>query len=243
MGSTRLPGKVMRDLAGYPVLSWVVRAARAAVGIDEVWVATSTVAADDEIVLWCASNSVRCHRGSENDVLERYAGAIKASSADIVVRITADCPFLDPSIIGTVLRLRATSGADYASNVDPPTWPDGLDCEVITAAALLIAMKDARLPSEREHVTPYVRNHSDKFSACNLVAPLPGLAEERWTLDNADDYALLSAVARELADDRPPSFLEVLKVLDAKPRLRELNRHITRNEGYAMSLAADGKVS
>ena len=181
MRSTRLPGKVMRDLGGYPALYWVVRAARAAVGVNETWVATSAAAADDEIAAWSASNGVPVHRGPEDDVLERYAGAIAASGADVAVRITADCPFLDPVVVGMVVRLRADAGADYASNVDPPSWPDGLDCEVVTAEALLAAAREAKLQSDREHVTPFVRNNRQRFAARNLAAPLPGLAEERWT--------------------------------------------------------------
>ena len=146
MGSTRLPGKVLADLAGKPVLAWVVRAARAALGVDEVWVATSTAAADDAVAAWCKANGVSVHRGSENDVLDRYAGAAKASGAAVVVRLTADCPLLDPAVIAQTVRLRAMTGADYASNVDPPTWPDGLDCEVLTAKALFAAAAEATRP-------------------------------------------------------------------------------------------------
>src|SRR5262249_37470872 len=158
-----------------------VRAAREAFGVDDVWVATSTASADDAIVRWCKDNGVSVHRGSEQDVLERYAGAIKASGADVVVRLTADCPFLDPAVIAQVVRLRKMCGVDYASNSDPATWPDGLDCEVITASALLAAAAEATRASDREHVTPFVRNNRTRFSAEALVAPLPGLARERWT--------------------------------------------------------------
>jgi glutamate-1-semialdehyde 2,1-aminomutase/spore coat polysaccharide biosynthesis protein SpsF len=239
MGSARLPGKVMLELGGHPALLWVLRAAHAMVGVDETWVATSTAAADDAIAAWCARKAISVYRGPEGDVLERYAGTIKASRADVAVRITADCPFLDPAVAGMVLRLRAITGTEYACNFDPPSWPDGIDCEVVTAKALLTAAREARLPSEREHVTPFVRNNKNRFPTSNLVAPLPGLEAERWTLDNPEDYALLSAVARALPADRPPSFLEVLAVLDAEPALRQLNRHIARNEGYAKSLAAE----
>src|SRR5262252_6865844 len=99
MASTRLPNKVMRDLGDRPVLAWVVNAARAALGVDEVWVATSTAAADDAIVAWCEENNVAVHRGSEVDVLDRYVGAAKASDATVIVRLTADCPLLDPAVI------------------------------------------------------------------------------------------------------------------------------------------------
>src|SRR5689334_15377539 len=198
MGSARLPGKVLADLAGKPVLAWVVRAAHAALGVDDVWVATSTAAADEAIAAWCKDNKVAVHRGSENDVLDRYAGAAKASGAQIVVRLTADCPLLDPAVIAQTIRLRSMTDVDYASNVDPPTWPDGLDCEVLTVKALLAAAAEATRASDREHVTPFVRNNRDRFTAETLVAPLPGLTAERWTLDAPEDLALLSALAKQL---------------------------------------------
>ncbi|MGC2823610.1 MAG: aminotransferase class III-fold pyridoxal phosphate-dependent enzyme [Pseudolabrys sp.] len=239
MGSTRLPGKVLADLAGKPVLAWVVRAASAAIGVDDTIVATSTVAADDAVAAWCQANSIPVYRGSENDVLDRFVGAAKLSGADIVVRITADCPLLDPAVIAQTIRLRSMTGAAYASNVDPPTWPDGLDCEVIISEALFAAGAEAIRQSDREHVTPFVRNNRERFTAETLVAPLPGLAAERWTLDTPEDLTLLSALTARLPPDRPPSYLEVLAVLDREPRLRDLNRKETRNAGFAASLAAE----
>ena len=241
MGSTRLPGKVFSNLSGRPALAWVVRAAQAAVGVDEIWVATSSNAADDAVAQWCKTNAIPVHRGSERDVLDRYAGAIHASAAEVVVRLTADCPLLDPSVIAQTIRLRAVTGVDYASNVDPPTWPDGLDCEAVTAMALLAAAKEATRDSDREHVTPFIRNNRARFSSETLIAPLPGLAAERWTLDTPNDRAFLAALTERLPPDRAPSYLEVLAVLDREPELRDLNRQETRNAGLAVSLAA-GKI-
>ena len=239
MGASRLPGKVLRDLVGRPPLAWVVRALRAAVGIDDVWIATSMAQADAAVAGWCNENGVACHRGSEQDVLDRYASATRASGADIVVRITADCPFLDPAVVGATVRLRTAAGVDYASNIDPPTWPDGLDCEVMTARALLAAAAEASRPSDREHVTPFIRNNRARFSAETLVAPLPGLADERWTLDTPADLEFLAAVGKRLPTDRVPSYLDVLAVLDCEPALRKINAREVRNVGYAKSLAAE----
>ena len=157
-------------------------------------------------------------------------------------RLTADCPLLDPAVIAQTIRLRSMTGADYASNIDPPTWPDGLDCEVVTAKALLTAAAEARRPSDREHVTPYVRNNRDRFTAETLVAPLPGLAAERWTLDTPEDLSLLSALAMRLPTDRPPSYLEVLAVLDQEPQLRDLNGKNTRNTGLGARIKA-GRIA
>jgi len=239
MSSSRLPGKVMADLAGRPVLGWVVRAARATLGVDEVWVATSTTGSDDAIVAWCSASSVPVYRGSESDVLDRYVGAVRASSAGIIVRITADCPFLDPAVVAQTIRLRAMTGAAYASNVDPPTWPDGLDCEVVTAEALLQAATETKRSSDREHVTPFVRRNYVRFPAETLIAPLPGLAGENWTLDTPKDMKFLSAVAEKLPRDIAPSYLDVLGVLDRDPQLMELNPRVTRNAGFAASIVAE----
>lgn len=233
MGSTRLPGKVLMDLGGRPALAWTVRAARAAAGVDAVWVATSTAATDDPVVRWCTENEVPVHRGSEHDVLDRYVGAMSASGAEIVIRLTADCPLLDPVVIAQTVRLRAMTGAAYASNVDPPTWPDGLDCEVMTGDALATAAREATRPRDREHVTPFIRNNRMRFPVETLISPLPDLARERWTLDTADDLAFLRAVATRLPDDRAPSHLDVLAVLDREPKLRDLNRREARNAGFA----------
>ena len=239
MSSARLPGKVLEDLAGLPVIAWVVRAARASVGVDEVVVATSTEASDDAVAAWCEKNGVAVHRGSERDVLDRFKGAILVHKADVIVRMTADCPFLDPAVVGQTIRLRSENGADYACNTDPPTWPDGLDCEVVTADALLLAAAEAGRPSDREHVTPFVRNNRMRFSAETLVSPLPRLEAERWTLDTPDDLKFLREVATHLPRDRAPSHLEVLAVLDKEPELRNINRVNSRNAGFDAALIAD----
>jgi len=237
MGSTRLPGKVLEKLNGLETLGWTVRAARATLGIDQVWIATSDNAGDGAVALWAEQNNVPMHRGSEHDVLDRYAGAVRASGAEVIVRLTADCPLLDPEVIAQVVELRAVTGVDYASNIDPPTWPDGLDCEVVTALVLLTASREAVRPFDREHVTPFIRNNRSRFSTRNLEAPLPGLAKERWTLDTKADLEFLVSTAKHLPRNRPPTYLEVLAVLDREPQLREINRGLLRNAGHADSVS------
>jgi glutamate-1-semialdehyde 2,1-aminomutase/spore coat polysaccharide biosynthesis protein SpsF len=239
MGASRLPGKVLRKLGDDVVLAWVTHAARSTCGIDEVLIATSRGAPDDAVAQWASDNKVSVYRGSEDNVLERYAGAAKASGADVVVRLTADCPFLDPQVIGQTVRLRAVTAAAYASNVDPPTWPDGLDCEVFTIAALNAAAAEATRQSDREHVTPFIRNNRARFPAESLIAPLPGLSGERWTLDTPADLDFLSAVAERLDCGKPPSFLDVLAVLDREPKLRAINAAERRNAGFAKTVAAE----
>src|SRR5258705_2831659 len=150
IGSTRLPGKVLTDLGGLPVLTWCVRAARAAPGVDEVWIATSTLPADDVIVKWCEDHDVDCWRGSETDVLGRFVGCANASAADVILRLTGDCPFLDPQVIGAMVRLQKNTGAAYCSNVSPRTYHHGLDVEAMTWIALSLADQEAIRPIDRE---------------------------------------------------------------------------------------------
>src|SRR5882762_3160543 len=151
MGSTRLPGKVMMPLDTFPVLAWCVRAARAAPGIDEVWVATSTLPADDAITSWCRDHDIDFWRGSETDVLGRfYDCTMPLAGEDIILRLTGDCPFLDPQVIGSIVRLIKQKGADYCSNVSPRTYPDGLDVEAFTMNTLAFADREATRPIDRD---------------------------------------------------------------------------------------------
>ena len=230
MGSTRLPGKVLKPLAGQPVLRWSTAAAVAAPGVDEVWVATSTLPADDAIVEWCQRSGIKCFRGSETDVLSRFAGAARAAEADVAVRITGDCPFVDPFVIGQVVALRKALKVSIACNIDPPTWPDGLDCEAIDALSLLTAESVAIRPSDRDTVTQYLYRTRGSFSVANLSCPIPDLHKERWVLDTEADYELCQKIAEEVGP--LPTYLDILAFLDKNPELREINAHHPRNERF-----------
>ncbi len=239
MGSSRLPGKMLADLGGKPVLAWVVDAAKAIQGIDKVVVATSESESDRAIGAWCETNSVVCHRGPEDDVLTRFAIAAAAENAGLIMRLTGDCPLLDPHVCAQVLMHLKRTGADYASNLDPPTWPDGLDCEAFTRHALDKVAANAVQQSEREHVTPYIRSHRHIFDVETVTCPLPGLHSERWTLDDESDLEFLTAVVERLPERRPPAFTEVLEILDREPGIRALNGGQRRNDGYKHSVATD----
>ncbi len=239
MGSTRLPGKVLKELAGSTVLQWVVDAGEGARGVDEVWIATSTLPQDDVIVTWCNDNHIPCFRGSETDVLSRVTEAAKAAQADVVIRVTCDCPFLDSRVIGEIVALREATGADYASNIDPPTWPDGLDCEVMTFKALQIANEMATRPSDRNTVTQYIVRNRSVFKTASLACPIPGLHKERWVLDTEADYEFCQKIAENCMDT---SYLGILKYLNEHPDLRKLNEHHPRNERFFDELVADEPV-
>lgn len=224
MSSTRLPGKVMKPLGEQPVIAWCVRAAQAIPGADETVVATSVDASDDIIADWCAGQQVTCIRGSLSDVLARYALAARQVKADVVMRLTADCPLLDPEVCGEVLRLLQVSGSDYASNIESPRcWPQGLDCEAFTAAALLRAEAEASSPYDHEHVTPYLRNNPQRFKLASLPCPVPGLGLERWTLDTPHDYDFLIKVTQHFHAARPPRYTEILDILKDIPEPHNRN--------------------
>lgn len=224
------------DLSGPCSLERAARAAAAARGVDRVAIATSVAAADDAIADWCVRRGIACHRGPEDDVLARYVIAARAEKADIVLRITADCPLLDPEVVASVLLLLRLSKADYAANTDPPSWPDGLDCEAMRAEVLYEADREADRPSDREHVTPFIRHNRDRFKVENLIGPWTGLADERWTLDTPADLAFLRAVTAHLPADRPAVLVEVLDVLERHPELRAINAGQVHNEGLAISI-------
>lgn len=239
MGSTRLPGKVMRELAGRPVIGHIADIGRKVPGVDEVVIATSTLPQDDIIEKWCLDNGVSCFRGSETDVLSRFAGAARAADADVAVRVTCDCPFLDPQVIGEVVALRAATDFAYASNIDPPEWPDGLDCEAIHFAALDYADKNATRPSDRDTVTQFIGRNRNLFTSAFLPCPLPGMHNERWVLDTQDDWDFCEALVN--AGIMPgTSYLSILDFLNKNPDLRKINKFSERNERFFETLATEG---
>lgn len=237
MSSRRLPGKVLTPLAGHPVLGLVVGRLRRAGRVDEVVVATSTDPSDDPVAEWCEENNTRCHRGSLEDVLDRFLGAARASGATHVVRITADCPLIDPVLIDQVIAQALMEDLDYCGLAGE--FPDGLDCEIMTRSALERAAAEAMLPSEREHVTPYLKR-PDVSLRRGEVRPFAGLGHHRWTLDRPEDLrfletvlALSSSAALTITTD------ELMAILGAEPSLMALNSDIVRNEGYLRSLEQD----
>lgn len=237
MGSSRLPGKVLMDLGGIPVLRWIWEAADSAKLVDDIVIATTTDPRDDAIEAICKENGIECYRGSEDDVLTRFVGAAIKAQATVAVRVTCDCPFIDPTIIDQVIALRETTGADYASNIDPPTWPDGMDCEAITVDALALTKHRATSKIDRECVTTYIQRNKDKYKCVNLTCPLPDMYKERWVLDTEADYKLCKAIADGC--DTGTSWLQIKKFLDANPEVRQLNTHHPRNERFYVAIAEE----
>lgn len=240
LGSTRLPAKTLVDLHGKTLLQRVIDRAAAIPKVQRVVVAT-TVLAEDDLVAACAERcGADAYRGSVDDVLDRFLQAARGVGASVIVRVTADDPFKDPVVSGRVLEefLRRAPDVDYVSNTLEPTWPEGLDIEVFSRDALERAGKEATLKSEREHVTPYIYNHPDRFRIVQ-VKHTEDLSSLRWTLDYAEDLAFARAVYERL--DRGPIFgMEaILSLLHAEPRLADMNRGFLRNAGYLRSLEED----
>jgi spore coat polysaccharide biosynthesis protein SpsF len=220
-GSSRLPGKVLEDLGGRPVLEWVVRAARAASQVDTVVVATSTLPADDAVADLAGSLGVAVVRGSEDDVLSRFVAALDAYPADAVVRLTADCPLLDPTLIDAVAGAWAAAPVhDYVSTVLVRCLPRGLDVELVTAGALR-AVDRIAVGHDRVHVTSLLYAEPTAYRLLG-VCVTPPANDLRVTLDTREDLALLRALVAELPD-APPSWREVVSILRSRPDLVAVN--------------------
>jgi spore coat polysaccharide biosynthesis protein SpsF len=225
MGSSRLPGKVLTDIGGRTMLERVVsRAARAKL-LDAVVVATTTDARDDAVVHECERLGFPTFRGSEDDVLDRYYGAARAFGAETVVRITSDCPLIDPDLVDRVVRELASQQADYASNTLVLSYPRGLDAEAFKMTALTTAWENATASYERVHVTPFLYRRPERFKLVN-VACSEDVSSLRWTVDTPDDLALVRGIFQRAEPTREPSWEDVLAIVRREPALREINGHI-----------------
>lgn len=232
MGSTRLPEKVMRPIAGVPMIELLLRRLARSRRIDKIVLATSIDPRNDRLAAHVRGMGHEVYRGSEADVLDRYLQAVSPQRPEAVVRITGDCPLVDPALVDEVIAAFEASGADYASNVAPPTFPDGLDVEVFSFRALQRAAQEARQPHEREHVTPYLRE-SGRFRTHNHIGTSDWSAE-RWTVDEPADFEVVEAVVRHFAPSTDFSWHDVLKLRLNCPALFAPNRSIDRNEGAVM---------
>lgn len=237
MSSSRLPGKVLLDISGQPMLLHVIHRAKQAKSVDLVAVITSTHADDDAIEMLCKENNIPCFRGSLDDVLDRYYQAAIHFQADIIVRLTADCPLLDPLIVEKVVRTFHESSLDYVSNTLESTYPDGLDTEVFRFETLEKAWKEARLKSEREHVTAYIYNHPELFRL-GSVKQEQDLSSLRWTVDTFRDLEFVRIIYNFFKDVEFGMY-EILKLMKEHPEVTKLNSGQQRNEGYQKSLQED----
>lgn len=232
MTSTRLPGKVLKPILGKPALLHQLERLERAETIDRIVIATTVNREDDEIAAFCDRNGYTCYRGSELDVLDRYYRAALEHRCETVVRITSDCPLIDPRVTDDTIRLYLGNrpGADYVSNSLEKTWPRGMDTEVFSFDNLAIAHREAREAPEREHVTPYFYRHPERF---RLLCHKNGedWSGYRLTLDTPDDFRLIDAVFTALyGDGRVFPVEEMVALIEANPELKALNAHVKQKE-------------
>lgn len=237
MSSSRFPGKVLEPLMGMPLIVFMVQRVRMAKLVDQVLVATSTDSSDDQLAATLNSHSIDCYRGSLEDVLDRFWGAAQYANASHVVRLTGDCPLMDPDLIDTALR-GLENGCEYFCNVMPPTFPDGLDVEAFTIDALHRAWSHAQLKSEREHVTPYLRSPHSGVK-CGNWSGAADFSKFRWTVDHPDDLQHVRGLVAATRAVNPTSFdrFDIYRAVE-RSRLSD-GAHHERNEGFAKSLQDD----
>jgi spore coat polysaccharide biosynthesis protein SpsF len=227
MGSTRLPGKVLKDLAGETMLARVVERLRGTRLVNEVLIATTDRPADDAIVTECRKCSVAVSRGDQDDVLDRYFRAAQLKKADVVVRVTSDCPLIDPEITDKTIAAFLEVRPDYASNVMVRTYPRGLDTEVMSFDTLARAWQRASKAYEREHVTPYIYEHSEEFKLLSVTGDLD-YSGYRWTVDTPEDMEFVQAIYGRFQGHTLFNWRDVLALLDREPEIVNLNQHVSQ---------------
>ena len=235
MRSTRLPGKVLLPVGDAPILSWVVDRTQMAALLDVVVVATTTDDSDDPIVDHCVSSGYKVFRGHPEDVLDRYYQAARAYGAGTIVRITADCPLIDPALIDETVQafVQAQKPVDFAANRLPwkRTYPIGLDVEVCSQEALEIAWREATAAHEREHVMPYLYEHPERFQILQIDADRD-FGGMRWTVDTAEDLELIREIAARMPDRTSFHWRDILQLLSDNPELLEINASVKHKTQY-----------
>ncbi len=228
MTSTRLPGKVLMPILGIPMLALQIERMRRSLSLDGIVIATTIHAADDPIAALCSQQQVACFRGSEHDVLSRYAGAAKTFGADAIVRITSDCPLMEPRLIDQAVGVFVQSEGklDYVSNMLQPSFPYGLAVEAFSRNVLEQANSEATQDAEREHVTPFIYWRPERFRL-RSISHTPNLSHHRWTVDTPEDFELVSKIFAALYAENPKfDMQQVLQLLENHPQWLAINSHV-----------------
>ncbi|MDD5560600.1 MAG: glycosyltransferase family protein [Candidatus Omnitrophica bacterium] len=243
MSSTRLPGKVLREILGKPMLWHLINRLKKSHLIEKIIVATSIKEIDRPILGVAQECGVEFFAGSEDDVLDRYYQAASKFCADPIIRITADCPLIDPKVIDKLINcyLKNKGNVDYGTICIPPTYPDGLDAEIFSFAALEKAWKEAKKQTEREYVTSYIWKNNRIFRQLNVACD-EDLSHMRWTVDEEKDFLFVSEIYKGLykSVDKVFYMQDILDFLKAHPEIAAINQGIGRNEGYIKSLRKEG---
>ena len=236
MGSTRLPGKVLLQIDGVPLLKIMLERVAKASMIDETIIATSSLGRDNEISEFCYQNGVSCFRGNEEDVLSRYYQCASKVNADTIVRLTSDCPLADPEIIDDAIALFLQTGADYVGNTIPPLtshYPDGSDVEVFTMEALERTYREVTDPYDREHVTFHMWKYDNDFKTAQLTRK-NDLSKYRFTVDYPQDLEVVRFVIKELKKQKKFGHLEdIVNIIKSRPEIFMKNEHYDFSSGWA----------
>ena len=239
VSSTRLPGKVLKPIIGKAMLAHQIARVQRAKLVDKIIIATSEDRSDDAIAQLCEHLSIPCFRGNLLDVLDRFYQASLAFPSDAIVRLTGDCPLIDSEIIDEVIDTHLNGSNNYTSNFEPASFPDGLDVEVFNSSVLKTTWTNAKKPSEREHVTLFIRNHPELFS-CGSVQHDTDLSNLRWTVDEKEDFIFVEQIYQALYGTNPAfTFNDILHYLEQYPDVAKINQSFTRNEGLLTSEKKD----
>ena len=239
MSSTRLPNKVLKRVLDKSILAFLVERVKRAQHIDQIVILTSDQNEDDAIENEARHLNVKCFRGDLNNVLKRFYDASIEFPSQHIVRLTADCPLLDPCLLDKVIEHHLNTDSDYTSNCQSNSFPDGLDVEVFTAQSLKTSYKFADKPSELEHITQFIRNHPNNFIINEVCSPVD-LSHHRWTVDEPSDFQLIEKILHFIYPRNPNfSYKDVLELFAQKPSLLQINQHFQRNEGLTISLLTD----
>ncbi len=239
MGSTRLPGKVLQEVLGRPLLSYQIERLRGLKKVEKIIIATTVNKEDDPIVQLCTKESIPCFRGSEKDVLDRYYQSAQQYHVDPILRITSDCPLLDPEVVEQVIKVYGDGQYDYV-RLDT-SFAEGLGCEVFSFSALELAHRKSVIKSEREHVTLYMNKHPELMKKF-IIKNISDDSKYRFTVDEPEDFEVVKAIIEALYKKKSVPFNagDIKKFLDNHPEIYRINKHIIRNEGLAISLKNDG---
>ena len=241
IGSTRLPEKILKTINDVSLLEMHIRRIQQSKLITKLKVATTDEPDADKIVEICNKLNVEVYKGSVNNVLERFYQTALPESPDWIVRLTSDCPLIDSVEIDKVIQFAITKDLDYVSNTLKPTFPDGIDTEVFKFSALERALKEAKLASELEHVTPYIWKNSYYMGGnvfkSDCVVNEVDYSDVRLTVDTLEDFKVIEKLIELLGNDKP--WIDYVKALQTHNEIKEINRHFTRNEGYEKSINRD----
>ncbi len=234
MGSTRLPGKVLKKLNGITVLESLLNQLNYSKLLNDKIIATTSNLEDDVIVNFCKSKEIKCFRGSQDDVLDRYYNCAKKFSINTIIRITSDCPLMDPQVVDDVIDFYLKNSYDYVNNFYKRTYPYGNDVEIFSLKVLEKVWEKATKPSEREHVTPYIYNNPDEFSL-GWIENKENLSEFHWTVDRKEDLIFVQKIFKKISK-RPILMKDIIDVIKDDPSLLEINKNTNPNEGYLKSI-------